>query len=929
MLELGPIAFLSPLALAGLLVLPAIWLLLRLTPPAPRRFVFPPVRLLRKLASVEETAVRTPWWMILLRLALAVAVILGAAHPLLFAPAALQGSGPLVLFVDDGWAAAARWPARADFLARQIDQAERQGRPVMIETTARRDGQARVPVLESPAEARRRAAALRPRPWETDRAAALERLARAAAAANMAGAQVIWVSDGLDDGAVDDTVRALRALGPLTMAMAAAGAAPVVLMPPHGEGAVLKVTALRVPAPGVRRVWIQALDEQGQPIAREGLDFAADTAEGKLDLELPSQLRNRAALLRVEDQATAGGVVLLDERWRRRPVGISAAEGGGAAQPLLSETYYLDRALQPFTEVLRGSVADLIARGVTVLALTDSYNLEGPARGELAAWVEGGGVLLRFAGPRLAREAAQGEDPLLPVLLRRGDRSLGGSLSWGQPAALAPFPDASPFAGLDPPEDVRVRQQILAQPTLELAERTWARLRDGTPLVTARARGDGWVVLVHTTANTAWSNLAISGLFVDMLRRVVALSHGVSGAAKGPPLAPQQTLDAFGDLGPPPPEALPIAAADFADTRVGPSHPPGVYGTAADRRALNLSASLQAPRAIVDLPPAVAVTGLVAAPELDFRPWLLVAALVLALVDTLASLALRGHLRARTAGPAALGLLLVLAVPAPAPAQGAPERSVPPAPGVAPPPGLPPPAAQPAGEDFLRAASLTTRLAYVVTGDPVIDDASRAGLFGLSGLINRRTAIELGEPMGIDPESQDLSLFPLLYWPVTADQPPPTALAAERINEFMRNSGVLLVDSRQRGGEGTDLALARMERLLDVPPLVPVTGEHVLSRSFYLLKSYPGRWAGGQVWITRPDALVNDGVSPIVVGGNDWAGAWAVDRNHRPLFAVVPGGERQRELAYRFGVNLVMYALTGNYKADQVHLPAIIERLGR
>ena len=61
---------------------------------------------------------------------------------------------------------------------------------------------------------------------------------------------------------------------------------------------------------------------------------------------------------------------------------------------------------------------------------------------------------------------------------------------------------------------------------------------------------------------------------------------------------------------------------------------------------------------------------------------------------------------------------------------------------------------------------------------------------------------------------------------------------------------------------------------------------------------------------------------------NDWAGAWAVDNQRRPQHASVPDGERQREMAFRFGVNLVMYALTGNYKSDQVHVPAILERLG-
>ena len=110
---------------------------------------------------------------------------------------------------------------------------------------------------------------------------------------------------------------------------------------------------------------------------------------------------------------------------------------------------------------------------------------------------------------------------------------------------------------------------------------------------------------------------------------------------------------------------------------------------------------------------------------------------------------------------------------------------------------------------------------------------------------------------------------------------------------------------------------------------MPVPADHVLGRAFYLLGEFPGRFAGGQVWIQRDVDRANDSVSPVIIGGHDWAAAWAVDEQGRRPFAVLPGGERQRTLALRFGVNLVMYALTGNYKGDQVHVPSILERLGQ
>jgi hypothetical protein len=184
--------------------------------------------------------------------------------------------------------------------------------------------------------------------------------------------------------------------------------------------------------------------------------------------------------------------------------------------------------------------------------------------------------------------------------------------------------------------------------------------------------------------------------------------------------------------------------------------------------------------------------------------------------------------------------------------------------------------------------------------------------------------------MEVNPETDELIFFPLIYWTVTAEQPPPSQQAVERINRFLATGGTILFDTRDQGAGGGNVdRLRRLVSGIKIPPLAPLPPDHVLTKSFYLMQDFPGRWAGGQLWAEPADDRVNDGVATVIMGGNDWAGAWAVDTQGRPMFAVVPGGEAQREQAYRFGVNLVMYALTGNYKSDQVHVPAILERLGQ
>jgi len=231
-----------------------------------------------------------------------------------------------------------------------------------------------------------------------------------------------------------------------------------------------------------------------------------------------------------------------------------------------------------------------------------------------------------------------------------------------------------------------------------------------------------------------------------------------------------------------------------------------------------------------------------------------------------------------------------------------------------------------ADDAIVEKAALQTRLAYVITGDARADDASRMGLAGLTVELAQRTTAVLGEPMGVDVTHDPLMAFPLLYWPVTDAQGALPEAARAAVNDYMRKGGMIMFDTRD-GGEGSTERLRALTTGIDIPPLVQVNQDHVLTRTFYLLREMPGRITGAPVFAQQGGDPANDNVSPVVIGGNDYAAAWAIDARAIAPYAVVPGGEEQRELAYRFGINLVMYALTGSYKSDQVHLPIILERL--
>jgi hypothetical protein len=891
-----PLVFVYPWVLLALAALPILWWLLRVTPPAPRREFFPAIRLLLGLTATAETPARTPWWLLALRVLAAGLVILGLARPVLDAGARLPGAGPLLLVMDDGWAAAPDWPRRQAAATAVLDRAERAGRSAMLLTTAPSETAAApqasptMPV----SELRPRVAALRPKAWPSDRAGA------AAAMRQVKAGSVVYLADGLTDGpGWSGFADALANVGPVTELRAGTPTAPL-LLPPEVESNRLIARVARVPLPIAADLPVLAKSGDGRTLARVIAHFDPGAASAEAKIELPSELGNRLDQLVLEGPATAGAVVLLDERWRRRPVGMLAGDATSALTPLSGQLYYVQRALGPYAEVREGDLKTLLSRELSVLVLADHVVADGPERDAIEQWVKKGGLLVRFAGP----QTAEHPDALLPVKLLEGDRQLGGAMSWAQPAGLAPFPPESPFAGLAVPAEVRVTRQVLAEPGTHLNEATWARLIDGTPLVTQGPWGAGRIVLFHVTANADWSDLPLSGLFVDMLRRLVALSTGVASNGEGGDvkLAPAETLDGYGQLGTPPVAAAALSANEIATSRASPRHPPGLYGPENGRRALNLSTKLDPPAAA----PAVAgarqeeIGG--ASPERVLGPWLLAAAVFLLAIDLLVSLWLRGLLRpALRVGATAAALLLLLGLPA---------RAEGPNP------------------------ALETRLAYVQTGDDQLDSVSRAGLIGLSEYVNHRTAAELAEPAAVIPGQDDLSFYPLIYWPVSSDAPSPSGAAIAALNDYMAHGGIIVIDT-QNGGSGedfaapTDAVLRRLGQDLAVPPLAPLTSAHVLARAFYLLQDYPGRYDGETVWVQRDQDRTNDSVSPIIIGSHDWVAAWAVDAQGRYPYATIPGGDRQRTLAYRFGVNLVMYALTGNYKGDQVHVPAILERLGQ
>jgi hypothetical protein len=924
-----PLVFAFPAVLIALVGLPVLYYLLRVTPPRPRRVPFPPLRLILDLQPQDETAARTPWWLLALRLALAAAIILAMAGPVLDPlPVGAGGKAPLLVVLDDGWPAAPTWDVRQGAAAERIEAAGHRGELVAVVGTS--EGSRDI-VLSDATHALEHLRAIKPQPFISDRLALLAPIEKLVGTAPKL--DIAWIADDLAAGHAREFAQKLAAVAP-HLVLVTSPANIRALAGPENASDGLKVRVLRATAESAAQGLVRALDLKGLAIGETPFEFAKGARESAATFDLPVDLRNDIARLEILDEHSAGAVSLLDERWKRRVVGIVSDETADVSLPLLAPNYYLRKALAPFADVREprpgtpDPIGVLLDQHPAVIILADVGTVSDSDDVRLRQFVENGGLLLRFAGTRLAA----GSDDLVPVQLRRGGRVLGGALSWETPKRLAPFDAQSPFAGLPVPNDVTVRRQVLAEPDADVPGKTWAHLVDGTPLVTAAHQGKGMIVLFHVTADTTWSNLPISGLFVDMLHKIVDLSTALAKPAaseaesqKTQNVPPTRILDGFGVLGAPPQTAKPVPV-NFSGA-ASSEHPPGFYGPPDQLLAINTLGDKDTLQAADYSGLNLTKEALRRAAPTDLRPMLLALAFILFIIDSLASLWLSGGF-ARRIGRAATALILIgvlASIASPNSLRAAPRADA------------------PLSQQDMQSA-LNTRLAYVITGDPDVDSESKSGLSTLSQVLAQRTALLPGTPIGVDPARDELAFYPMLYWPIVADRPQPSPEAVAKIAAYMKQGGTIIFDTRDALTAHTDgpptpetLWLRQLLHGVDVPQLEPIPPDHVVTKTFYLIDGFVGRYETGQTWIealpppnpadgARP-ARAGDGVSPILITSNDLAAGWAADDNGDTIYSLMPGGPRQHELALRGGVNLVMYTLTGNYKTDQVHVRDLLQRL--
>ncbi len=966
--------FLYPWILASLLVLPLLWYLLRITPPAPRLVNFPATRFLSDLECEEQTPSKTPWWILLLRLLIAALIIIALARPVYNPAEHISGSGALRIVIDNSWGGAQNWDMQKKAAEEALKQASRENREMYLLTTAPMPG-SKKPLYKGPMayqEAVSLLRGLRPMPWPANYKAAKDAVLENKP--KKSGITSIWLACGLDEGGIKPLIRALQSQGGLTYIKPQAHNLPLLLRPakkskhkiPKKQPSQIRI-AVDAPhdIPDLLPVSVQAVSKDNDIIDIQPIAISKNSLPENVSFDIAPAQQNDTAMFRINGRSGAGSVFLMDNRFKKHNIGIAAPKEKTESAPLISAGYYIKRALEPYAVIDIDTIDELLKKdGLSTIILPDSGAMAPGTLNKLEEWVNDGGLLLRFSGPKLSQMQG-GNQYLLPVRLKAGDRSLTGSLSWEEAQPIAPFDENSPFFGLDISPDIKIKRQVLADPVQDLEGKIWARLADGTPLVTGAPMGKGLLVLIHTTATPEWSDLALSGLYVHMLKRIIDMAgipvQNLNINRKY--LNPLLVMDSTGNLVAPAGYVQPLAAKNYNKFIPDSFHPPGIYGSGNMQIALNIGTSLPKLKAVGTLPSGVISKYYDTRYELDMMPYILYLAIFLYLIDWLIMIAImsglsslpfktginmphinRGHGgdgngngnnnnrsngKANTTGkssPAALlfvllsafTLTLALTLPPYRLLQAAENN---------------PNSSNGSSAQIEKDIKYSTDLylAYVITGDNKLDSTTKQGLEILADVLTRRTSVEPNGVTGVNPKYDTLAFFPLIYWALSGNEKPLSGKALQNIQNYLDHGGTIIFDTRNGSIDESGFSkstgagnLQKITKSLNIPPLTPIPEDHVLGKSFYLLDKFPGLYDEGTIWVEQESINGRDGVSSVIIGSNDWAGAWS-QYTQKYYYS----RENQSEMAIRTGVNMVMYALTGNYKNDQVHLPYILKRLDK
>ena len=892
------IGFSNYYALLGLALTPVIWIIVKSLPPVPKSFNFSSFFLLEKIDHDNSKNKKTPLWLVLFRTFLFILIVFFFSKPFLKNENSITGEKyeKYIIVADIGWSIAKDWDKFKEIVLAIGKEAEKNKKKIVF-FHSKLVSYKEARIFNTSDYLNNYLENISPLPVQL-KSSSLNKLIKKDNF--FKNSQVFFISSKFDFINFADQFKSINNLKNRNNNYHFINPVETILIIKS-----IKITQDKIKCEIFRlgkNKFKQDFFLKIETVNKEVIYRNAHTIKKNKNIEIinlsfPIEIINQIESIRLVGQNHAGAKYYFDDFSKKKNIAILTNNEFYNQSPLLSPIYYIKKSLHPKHTIKIEKIENIINQDYSTIIIPGKIKIPNELNDRLNKWLLEGGTLIRFAEEGMVGKYSS----FLPYQETYSRiRYIDSQLTINNKLIISAFEKDSIFYGIEIPRDINFNKQLIFEVNSEQVN-ILAKLNDNTPLVSMKKFGDGEIILFHIGANNDWSNLPISSLFSDILNRVLLFSKN-SKSYNLNNLNLNKEIDGFGNLITP---KRIVSIDNFEKLKtLKPSieNPPGKYENNQISIFLNLATNItdyttEKNNSIVD-------TSYSFETSRDLSPTILKIILSMFILDILITIMIKNNVSYLRIFARKKGLLVFIIF-------------------------------------FLACIKIDnvianqTYLAYIKINNNQINKVSAIGLENIRNLLETRTSINAKGVIGLDIKSDNIFSYPFIYWPLTRNLLDIKKPEIIKIKNYLNNGGIIVFDVIEFSRDTFNLKEKKFQNIrnflydIGADELSLIPEDHTLTKSFYLLSKFPGKWDNKILFIENSNLEYKDGVSSIILGFNDWAKAWAIDKNNIPLFPVVPGGERQRELSYRFGINIAMYALTGNYKSDQIHLKSILKRLNK
>lgn len=890
------------LAFYAFISLPIIYFVLKSYPPLPTKYNFSSFFLLREIDMSAVTREKCPIWLLIFRLLLITLLIFFFSKPYLNKNPVAKNYESFVVLSDKGWSIGSIWNDYKKIVENIAFEAEKAKKEVYFYDTTMK-------IEQKPIKFNNAKDILlfldknTPSPWQTDRENLRSILLKNDYFKNSKVFFIFSKFDSISFEKQKSILTLLRDNVPNLEIIAPVRNIKIIKSYKVFENNN-QIIIERFGNLDEENLEIRISTEQNLALYRKKFLFEKGKNNIIIEENFPLEVSNLFYKIEVIGSNHAGASYFLDDLSKKKNIGIYSEDFNYIEKPLLSPAYYINKALNKEHNIFLNNLEEILKEKPSVIIFPKSKKLDRKNKKALISWLNNGGLLLKFASNRSSYEKDTffNSHDYQPTI-----RNIGGDLSWNKILSLKEMNEDNIFKNISLKDDIFLKKQLIFTNFSTKNLKILVALEDETPLISMKKVGRGKVLLFHFTANNDWSNIPMSNIFIEFLSKALLLSQYENKNSMNS-LQIDSEINSFGTLEQS--ESLKTFENIYMLKKTKPSQNnlPGIYYNNEIIAALNLAGNLQSQSFREKIYSKYNMKNYYKSNAFDLSGFILVIVMIMALVDILISSTIKNKLyflKKLKNIVNTMSLLIILIS----------FTFI----------------YNTYSSEYLK----NTFLAYIKSSNEKRNEISKYGLEALKNTLIRRTSISPEGVVGLDVNADTFFYFPFIYWPVDNEIISISENAKNKIKNYLKTGGIILFDiinfDRNKSILESKSYIFVKEFLLSIgiEDLNYIRRDHTLSKSFYLLEKYPGRWDSKVILIDNTDLDLKDGVNSVIIGFNDWVGAWALDDNNYPMFPAVPGGERQREMAFRFGVNIIMYALTGNYKSDQIHSKSILNRMKR